>query len=245
MKEIVPGLWDIDEIGPSVHVYLWQWAEGATLIDMGLPGNADKILAAARSLGYAPKDIKRLIVTHADIDHVGSLNELKQATGAPIGCHAVEKELLEHPERRLPSKTLSGYAIRPLFMLARLVPSLRIEPITPDELYLDGERLPEGFVVIHTPGHTPGHISLLHPEMRFLIAGDALNTRGGTLAGPPAIFTPDMDSARQTIWKLWKKHGIDYDAIAFGHGEPIRQEAAQVLQGLVEQLFETTSGPKP
>jgi glyoxylase-like metal-dependent hydrolase (beta-lactamase superfamily II) len=238
MKEILSGLWDVDEIGPAVHVYLWQWDQGVSIIDMGTPGNAEKILAAVRYLGYQPEDVKRLIVTHADIDHIGSLKALKRATGAPIACHTVEKALLEHSERRRPGQTILGYIIRPLFTLLQLTPAFRVDPITPDELYVDGDKLPEGFIILHTPGHTPGHISLLHPEKRFLIAGDALNTRQGSLAGPPAIFTPDMENARRSIWKLWKKYGAEYDVIVFGHGEPIAEDAAGAIKGLVERLFE-------
>jgi glyoxylase-like metal-dependent hydrolase (beta-lactamase superfamily II) len=238
MREILPGLWDIDEIGAIVHAYLWQWEKGVSIIDSGTPGNAGKILAAVKQLGYTPQDVQRLIVTHADIDHVGSLKELRRATGAPVACHTVEREFLEYPARRGPSKSLLGYAIRPLFAVARQLPSFHVDPIVPDELHVDGDRLPEGFILIQTPGHTPGHISLLHPEKRFLIAGDALNTRGGVLSAPPALFTPDMENAHRSIWKLWKKYGSEYDAIVFGHGEPILDHASEQMKALVDQLFE-------
>ncbi|MBX3000514.1 MAG: MBL fold metallo-hydrolase [Caldilineaceae bacterium] len=244
MREILPGLWDIDEIGSMVHCYLWQWQEGITLIDMGMPGNAEKILAAATQLGYEPQDVKRLIVTHADIDHVGSLKALKRATGAPIACHTVERTLLAHPERRTPARTPLGMVITPLFALARLAPALRVEPILPDELYVDGDKLPEGFTLIHTPGHTPGHISLLHAEKRFLIAGDALHRRGGVLAAPPSLFTPDMENAHRSIWKLWKKYGEEYNTIVFGHGEPLQGNIAAEMKRLVDQLFAAEPGRK-
>lgn len=242
MKEILPGLWDVDEVGPMVHVYLWEWEGGVSLIDTSVPGSEGKILDGVRRIGYQPSDIKRLIVTHADIDHVGSLKALKRITGAPVACHTVEKALLEHPERRGPSRTPLGLLIRPIFALLSLTPNFRVAPVSPDEIYVEGDRLPEGFVMIHTPGHTPGHVSLLHPEKRFLIAGDALNTRQGPLAGPPPIFTPDMENAHRSIWKLWKKHGADYDTIVFGHGDPIRQNAADAVKGLVDQLYENEAG---
>jgi glyoxylase-like metal-dependent hydrolase (beta-lactamase superfamily II) len=244
MREILPGLWDIDEIGSMVHCYLWQWEDGVTLIDMGTPGNAEKILGAVTQLGYGPKDVKRLIVTHADIDHVGSLKALKRATGAPIACHTVERALLAHPERRGPAKTPLGLAIRPLFALVQLMPAFRVEPILPDEMYVDGDKLPEGFTLIHTPGHTPGHISLLHAEKRFLIAGDALNRRGGVLAAPPPLFTPDVENAHRSIWKLWKKYGEEYDTLVFGHGDPLQGDAGAAVKKLVDQLFETEPGRK-
>lgn len=242
MKEILPGLWDVDEVGSMVHVYLWEWDGGVSLIDMGVPGNETKILDGVRRIGYQPSDIRRLIVTHADVDHVGSLKALKRITHAPVACHTVEKALLEHPERRGPSSTPLGLLVRPIFALLRFAPALRVEPVSPDEIYVDGDRLPEGFVIIHTPGHTPGHVSLLHPEKRFLIAGDALNTRTGPLSGPPPIFTPDMENAHRSIWKLWKKYGDAYDTIVFGHGDPIRENASAAVKGLVDQIYDTEPG---
>ncbi len=241
MQEIIPGLWDVDEIGTMVHAYVWVWAEGVTVIDTGMPGNADKILAAVRRLGYGPKQIKRIIATHADTDHIGSLKALKRATGAPIACHTVEKDLLEHPERRRPSKSVAGFLITPIYQLFSLLPAFHTEPVTPDELYVDGDKLPEGFTLIHTPGHTPGHISLLHAQKRVLIAGDALNNRGGTLDGPPPLFTPDLENAHRSIWKLWKKYGAEYDVMVFGHGDAIQSALAERLKTLVDRLFEAES----
>jgi glyoxylase-like metal-dependent hydrolase (beta-lactamase superfamily II) len=238
MREILPGLWDLDEIGSMVHAYLWQWEQGISIIDTGTPGNGGKILAAVKKLGYSPKDVQRIIITHADVDHVGSLKELKRTTGAPVACHTVERHLLEHPEERKPAANLLGYIVRPLYAVVRRLPAFRVAPVVPDELYVDGERLPEGFVIVHTPGHTPGHISLLHPEKRLLIAGDALHRRSGVLSAPPAIFTPDMENAHRSIWKLWKKYGAEFDAMVFGHGNPILENAVDQIKVLVDQLFE-------
>ena len=103
----------------------------------------------------------------------------------------------------------------------RLAPQFNALPVTPDELYVDGQHTPEGFTVIHTPGHTPGHISLLHRDKRVLIVGDALNNRGGKLQLPPPLFTPDMKNAERSVWKLAKKYGDEIDVVVFGHGDPI------------------------
>lgn len=239
MKEIVPGLWDVDEIGPAVHVYLWRWAQGVTIIDTGMPGCADKILAGVASLGLQPSDVKRIIITHGDVDHMGSLKALKRATGAPVICHTVEKELLENPRRRKPAATPVGLLMRPLYAAAMYLPQFHTDPVTPDRTHVDGDRLPEGFTIVHTPGHTPGHISLLHPERRILIAGDALHNRGGKLGAPPSVFTPDMENAQRSIWKLAKKYGGDFDVAVFGHGLPLQEKAGEAVNAFAVQLFES------
>ncbi|RME51762.1 MAG: MBL fold metallo-hydrolase [Caldilineae bacterium] len=236
MQEITPGLWDVDEVGNAVHVYAWQWDGGLTLIDTGLPGNGETILAALQRAGFSPQDVVRIIVTHGDVDHMGSLAELKAATGAEVLCHTVEKEFLEHPERRKPANTPLGILIRPVFFLARLLPRLRVKPVKPDRTFLDGTQLPEGFVVVHTPGHTPGHISLFHPERRLLISGDAVNNFTGKPGTPPSLFTPDMDAAYASIRKLVRKYGKEIDVIAFGHGRPILAQGGAQLAELAARL---------
>lgn len=235
MKQIMPGLWAIDEIGDTVHCYLFEWQQGLTLIDTGYPTDIHTILDALVAKGFALHSVRRIIITHGDIDHAGAAAKLKRATGAPVGCHSVEKVLLEHPTKRIPA----AIWLRPVWPLLRVLPKFSVLPVTPDELYVDGQTLPEGFIVVHTPGHTPGHISLLHRQKRLLIAGDALNNRGGQLQLPPALFTPDMTNAQRSVWKLAKKYGDDFDVAVFGHGEPIVQNASHRIKALVSQVFST------
>ena len=104
---------------------------------------------------------------------------------------------------------------------------------------VDGQVTPEGFTVVHTPGHTPGHISLLHKERRILITGDALSNRKGKLSPPPGAFTPDPDNALRSIWKLAKKHGDEFEVVVFGHGPPISQNGGKRITSFASQVFST------
>ena len=191
MKQIIPGLWQIDEIGSFVNCYAWEWEEGVTLIDAGMRNSAPDLLTALATHGWPLHTVRRILVTHADADHVGGLATVKRASGARVACHTVEKAYLEQTRRRKPA-----WYLRPAIPIFGLFPAFRVEPVTPDELLIDGQVTPEGFTVIHTPGHTPGHISLLHKERRLLVTGDALNNRKGRLSPPPAAFTsPDPSAA--------------------------------------------------
>ena len=90
-----------------------------------------------------------------------------------------------------------------------------------------------GLTVIGTPGHTAGHISLLDPAKSVLVAGDALNGVDGGVAGPNPQFSEDHVQALATVEKM---AGFEYEAIYFGHGEPILQGASALVTGLAEEL---------
>ncbi len=233
MKQLLPGLWDIDEVGSAVHVYLWEWDGGATLIDAGLPSSAGRITQALLKNGIPLHGIRRIIITHMDVDHAGGLAELAEATQATVVCHAVEKQYLEQPWRRRPRSIF----MRPVVWLINRLPMFRVTPVTPDQLVVDGDETPEGFTVIHTPGHTPGHISLLHQGKRVLITGDALVNYGKKLSPPPSLFTPDPQNALRSIWKVAKKYGDDFEAIVFGHGPPILDNGGKRVKALISQVF--------
>jgi glyoxylase-like metal-dependent hydrolase (beta-lactamase superfamily II) len=145
-----------------VHCYLWQWQQGYTLIDTGFPKDARTIIDALVRTKIPFHAIRRIIVTHADPDHSGGLAQLKRVTQAQVVCHAVEKEYLEHPRRR----RISSWYMRLPLLAVSMLPNLQPRAVVPDVLVVDGQELPEGFIVVHTPGHSPGHISLLHRERR-------------------------------------------------------------------------------
>ncbi len=235
MREIIPGLRLFDEIGDGVHCYLWEWQGGLTLIDAGYPRDAATILAVLHAHGYVDHRLRRIIVTHADLDHTGGLAALKRATGVQIACHAVEKQLLQSPWRRQPALL----PLRPLIWGLTRLPNYQYRPITPDELLVDGQQLPEGFTVVHTPGHSPGHISLLHKERRLLISGDALVNTRGKLRANTGFFTSDKENAQRSVWKLAKKHGDDFETIVFGHGPPILQNGGKRVKALASRIYAT------
>jgi glyoxylase-like metal-dependent hydrolase (beta-lactamase superfamily II) len=101
-------------------------------------------------------------------------------------------------------------------------------PIAP---LADGDMV-NGLTTISTPGHTSGHISMLDPILG-LFSGDALNGSGGGVVGPNPQFTPDMDTALDSVRKLAT---FEYEAAFFGHGEPVLSGAATAVQALSASL---------
>lgn len=87
--------------------------------------------------------------------------------------------------------------------------------------------------VIETPGHTPGHISVLDPAGGVLVAGDALNGAGGGVAGPNPEFSEDLELANASVAKLTE---FDYEVALFGHGEPVLEGASTQVAELAESL---------
>ena len=215
-----------------VNAYLWTGAGGPTLIDTGMPGAVKTILADLAAVGVEPAALQRIIITHADLDHVGGVKELARLTQAAIACHTAESAYVRGHKRKGPTPNLLGYLVRPIFGLI----NRRYQPGAPrvDELLLDGQALPEGFTVIHTPGHAPGQIALHHAERGILITADALNNRGGKLGTPPPLFTPKMGAAYESIARLGK---LKYEVACFGHGPPILSAADAAIAAFSATLL--------
>lgn len=97
----------------------------------------------------------------------------------------------------------------------------------------DGDKVLD-LEIIETPGHTPGHISVLSPDASLLIAGDALNgANGGVIGGANPQFSPDMPTANLSVRKL---AGYQFDTVVFGHGEPVEGNAAALVAELAASL---------
>jgi glyoxylase-like metal-dependent hydrolase (beta-lactamase superfamily II) len=136
--------------------------DGLTIIDTGIPRSENKILAYIASLGKSARDVKRILLTHSDLDHVGGLAGLQKATGARSYASQIEADAiaLGRPSRQIsPSPSLRSF----LFGLLRRF--FKATPVKIDEILTDGQVLPVlgGLHIVETAGHTPGHISFFAP----------------------------------------------------------------------------------
>jgi glyoxylase-like metal-dependent hydrolase (beta-lactamase superfamily II) len=199
---------------------------GWVLIDTGIAGFTGSILrsAAARfGEGCAPAAI---IMTHGHFDHVGSLEQLALRWDVPIYAHELELPYLNGKAAYPPPAPEVGgglmSALSPLYPRGPVNVGRWLQPL-PSDGTVPGML---GWRWIHTPGHTPGHISLWRENDRTLIAGDALITtrqesayavavQRPELHGPPMYFTPDWERAKESVRYL---AGIDPELVVSGHG---------------------------
>lgn len=229
METVLPDLIRID-LG-YVNVFLWTGAAGPTLIDTGFPWTFSRLVEALKAAGVKPADIQRIIITHADLDHIGGLRKLRSLTSAPIACHTAEAAFITGkaplPMRRTLPGRLVGLGGRALSGLTR--------PTVPEvqDYLLDKDTTPEGFRVVYLPGHSPGHIALYHKEEGVLIAGDAILNRHNRLSLPPRLFTPDEKQAVESLNKLKPLH---FETACFGHGPCITEGADKKIRSFVEHL---------
>jgi glyoxylase-like metal-dependent hydrolase (beta-lactamase superfamily II) len=205
-------------------------AQGPTLVDAGLPGQEEAIAAALAEAGLEPRDLKRIVLTHQDIDHVGSLSGLVRASGARVLAHEIEAPFIDgrQPPRFARPEILER---RPELRAV----AERFQPTAVDEPLQDGARLDlaGGTRVVSTPGHTPGHLCLYLERSRTLVAGDALTASDGRLEGPNPSATQDMQTASRSVSRLAE---LDVQAVVCYHGGVVQDDASGQLRRVAEEL---------
>ncbi len=217
------------EIIPNVHLipgivanpYLLIEPTGLTLIDAGLPGSHRKILRYMAELGYAPRGLRRIIITHADFDHVGGLAALKAATGARVFSNSIEAEAIKTGKASRPLKPKNAFGKVFFGLLNRLG---RAKPAHVEEYLAEGELLPVlgGLRVLETPGHTPGHISLWSESKSILFCGDSIVSEKNGLRGSSGMNNWDQAKADESVRK---QAALGANILCSGHG-PVVKEAA-------------------
>ncbi len=217
--KVTDNIYVVPEV--RANPYLIVDNDGLTLIDTGLPGSDKKILAYLANLGKSPQDLKRIIITHADLDHVGGLSPLHKATGARTYASQIEADAMAAGK---PSRVIKrrGFSWRRL-MMTILSPFMKPKRFKVDEILTDGQVLPigGGLRVVSTPGHTPGHISLYAPASGVLFCGDSMVTEPNIIHGSRPGLTWDDAQARASEKK---QAALGARIVCSGHG-PVVQDA--------------------
>ncbi len=222
LKEIVPGLFEIS-MG-IVNVFLIDGDDGLTLIDTGVAGSYDKILAAIEALDRRPLDIQQILLTHCHGDHTGSLAALKERCNAPAYMHPLDAALVRVGQSMRPLTPGPNFIAKLMFRLfINRSGHDTIEPAEIEHEVTDGEELPVagGLTAIHAPGHCAGQLAFLWPQQGgvLFVADAAANIiRLGW-----SIAYEDLSEGRRSLAKL---AGLEFDTACFGHGKAIVRGAS-------------------
>ncbi len=209
------------ERGSLYPVLTWDDSE-LVLIDAGLPMQTEALKEAVAAAGFSFDKITKVILTHQDLDHIGSAKTLSDM-GAEILAHELEAPYIQgdvtsiritEMEARLNEATEEERAF-----LERAKKGAPYFYVHVDRLLKDGETLDicGGVEVIHTPGHMPGHIALLLKASNIIVAGDAANIDGGALIGANPYFTADMEAAGASFKKMLHKRPASIACYHGGH----------------------------
>ncbi|MCW1242160.1 MULTISPECIES: MBL fold metallo-hydrolase [Bacillus] len=196
-------------------ILLWD-DEMAVLIDTGFPGQFEDIQVEMERVGIPVDKLKVVILTHQDIDHIGGLPELLQRCGSNIKVYAHE---LDKPyiEGELPLLKDGNVENPPKGKVSNTV--------------IDGQELPYcgGIQILHTPGHTPGHISLYLKQSKTLIAGDSMYSVNGKLGGIHAPTTLNVKEAQQSLKRY---SNLDIESVVCYHGGLSKENIKIQIQNL-------------
>ncbi len=224
--EVIPGVFQVTHRGANVLLVV---EDTITLIDTGLREGASRVLDFIRHIGRSPEEISLIVLTHNHIDHMGGLVEIKKYTEAKIAVHGDDIGIRTHPP------AADARYREPLALIKTKLQS--VFSVLPDDVDIvleGGETLDVlgGLEVIHTPGHTPGSISLYSKKHKLFISGDLIRKRRKKLLLPPKMVCSDIDEDMKSIIKI---SDYDIDILCFGHGLPLYSDVKTRIIDLINR----------
>lgn len=183
--------------------------DNAVLIDTGFPGQLQNISEEINKAGLSIERINKIIITHHDLDHIGSLASIIKNSKNPIEVlsHVGEKPYIQGEKMPIKMTPERFNSMSEDDRKARIKMFNTIK-VNVNETIKDGEEFSYcgGIKALYTPGHTPGHTCFYLKKYKVLVAGDAMNVVNGKLVGPNPGFTFDMKQAMESLKKF-----LDYD----------------------------------
>ena len=226
-------------LGPHLHrigndivaAYLVVTPDGITLVDAGLPGHWSDLDTELSSIDRSLDDIRGVVLTHGDSDHIGFAERLRREHGVPVYVHAADAGRAKGGDKpKTPMGPMRLGATLGFFAYALRKKGIRTEYLTEVVEFADGDvlDLPGAPHVIGLPGHSPGSVAVHVPLADAVFVGDALTTRHvltGREGMQPAPFTDEPDLALASLDRL---SAVDAAWVLPGHGAPWQGSPADV-----------------
>jgi glyoxylase-like metal-dependent hydrolase (beta-lactamase superfamily II) len=242
--QVAPGVHRVSVPLPfpphEVAAWLLEGDDGHTLVDTGIdtPPARGALRHGAERLGVTPASLRHVVLTHAHIDHYGLAGPVRAWSGARVYMHEREEALIRAFVDGWPvEREHAAHEFAVLGVPPEVVPRLieatdrihaQYEDFRPDEL-LTGERgaLPGGggWEWILTPGHSPGHVSVYHPERRLLIAGDHVLPRISPNVGADRYVADPLSEYLQSLADV---RDLPVELVLPSHGDPFPELAGRV-----------------
>ncbi|MCU0277732.1 MAG: MBL fold metallo-hydrolase [Candidatus Nanopelagicales bacterium] len=222
------GVYRIPTAGDYINSFALVADDGSvSLVDTGTRFARKKIVDGLAQIGKHPYDVRSIILTHAHADHAGSAAALvsrSRASGATVHVDDAERV-----RTGVPAPAQGTFV-----QITNKIPGFGWKPCPVVQEVHDGDMLDVagGMSVHHTPGHTPGHISLVHRPSEVLITGDAIFNMNAKLSWPFAMACTDFPLNQQTAAVL---ADLDYSVAAFTHGPQIEVGAREAVRGFLRR----------
>jgi glyoxylase-like metal-dependent hydrolase (beta-lactamase superfamily II) len=224
--KIIEGIHKVDEASANIahaNVYLVIDGKELTVVDTGTGKNAQKIVKYVQELGFAPGDVKTIVLTHYHMDHMGSAKELKELTGAKLAVHV---EDADYVSGNAPFPKLKNILIRAATSLVKPAPA------GVDVRLKDGDWVGK-LLIVHVPGHSPGSICLFDEEKKILFAGDTIRFDGEKVSAAPENFSLDSAKVKESVRKIAT---LNFEILLPGHGEVLKPQASEKVRKFAETL---------
>ena len=216
-----------------VAVYLVDTPDGVTIIDAGLAGQWGDLTAELARMDRTLDDVRGVVLTHGDTDHIGFAERLRRDHGVPVYVHEADAARARGEESTKPDWGRMRLGATARFMWYALRKNgLRTTPIAEVVTVRDGDvlDLPGSPRIIGMPGHSPGSVAVHVPVVDAVFVGDALTTRHvltGAAGPQPAPFTDDPAEALASLRRL---EGLEVTWVLPGHGIPWNRGVDEALR---------------
>jgi|AGTN01.3.fsa_nt_gi Zn-dependent hydrolases, including glyoxylases len=225
VRQVHSTIWQITFLFPApVNCWLLQNSDGLTLIDAAYPSSGQKILSAIECLD---QPLRRIVITHAHPDHSGAAREVAEKSNAVVLAHTADLPYLQG--QRSLAEEKGFWQSRIVLGAAQKLGLLDLPAIENVEAVADGDTI-DNFKIIHTPGHTPGSISVWASDEAAIFSGDNLLYRMRMLQVGLPWFTVDLTTQRNSLHSYME---LPARMIMGGHGPVFTGDIQGALKRLV------------